>query len=83
MIKFNNLGLGVPTTKLLQETRCYIFENSKNKVLLENNTKMTQKIEKIVIISITTPIAILSIAHQLLLVVLQCYNNIFIAIENH
>jgi hypothetical protein len=25
----------------------------------------------------------LSIAHQLLLVVLQCYNNIFIAIENH
>jgi hypothetical protein len=41
----------------------YIFENSKDKILLENNTKMTQKIEKIVIISTTTPITILSIAH--------------------
>jgi len=40
-----------------------IFGNSKNKVLLENNLKMTQKIEKIVIISITTPFAILTIAH--------------------
>jgi len=63
--------------------KIYIFENSKDKILLENNTEMTQKIEKIVIISTTTPITILSIANRLSLVVLQCCNNIFIAIEDH
>jgi hypothetical protein len=40
-----------------------IFGNSKNKFLLENNSKMTQKIEKTIIISTITPNAILTIAH--------------------
>jgi len=43
---------------------------------------MTQKIEKTIIISTITPNAILTIAHWLPLVVLQCYNKISIAIND-
>jgi hypothetical protein len=61
MIKSNNLGLGVPTTKLLQGKKkggkfTFLEIPKKIKNCLKIIQKMTQKIENIVIISTITPI---------------------------